>query len=109
MRVAHDSILLIPLTIESAYSIHEDRPPMTEVETESSNGALDSASESDATEPEHHEWQSQIGETSEYSGKEPQQRENYYPITWRVIGGGVMMSGPRTCFGNHIDFTSLIV
>ena len=28
--------------------------------------------------------------------EEAEQRTNFYPITWRVIGGGVMMGGQRT-------------
>ena len=44
---------------------------------------------------EQQEWQSQTEEQPRRMGKEEQQRRNYYPITWRVIGGGVMMSAPR--------------
>lgn len=76
-------------------SVHDIRPlyPTAETETESSVGAPDSASEADTTGSEQHEWQSQSEERPRDSSKG--ERGNYYPITWRVIGGGVMMSGPR--------------
>ncbi|KAI0795206.1 hypothetical protein BC629DRAFT_1505973 [Irpex lacteus] len=75
--------------------VHDIRPlyTTTETETESSVGALDSGSEADTAGSEQHEWQSQSEERPRDSGKG--ERGNYYPITWRVIGGGVMMSGPR--------------
>lgn len=76
-------------------SVHDIRPlyPTAETETESSVGAPDNASEADTAGSEQHEWQSQSEERPRDSGKG--ERGNYYPITWRVIGGGVMMSGPR--------------
>ncbi|KAI0344401.1 hypothetical protein BDW22DRAFT_1354428 [Trametopsis cervina] len=59
----------------------------TDVETESSVGAdTSTASESD------HE-ASVDNPHSPSTAK--QDRRNYYPISWRVVSGGVMMSGPR--------------
>ncbi|KAI0087012.1 hypothetical protein BDY19DRAFT_894052, partial [Irpex rosettiformis] len=63
----------------------------------------DSASESDTTGSDHHEWQIQVEDKSECTGKDARQGGNYYPITWRVIGGGVMMSGSREICQDYIS------
>ena len=38
--------------------------------------------------------------TSEHSPEtgitHPETKKNFYPVSWRVVGGGVMMSGKRT-------------
>lgn len=34
--------------------------------------------------------------TSEHVSEHAEQKKNFYPVTWRVVGGGVMMSGKRT-------------
>lgn len=33
--------------------------------------------------------------TSEHVSEHAEQKKNFYPVTWRVVGGGVMMSGKR--------------
>ena len=34
--------------------------------------------------------------TSEHVPEHKESKKNFYPVTWRVVGGGVMMSGQRT-------------
>ncbi len=34
--------------------------------------------------------------TSEHVSEHAEGKKNFYPVTWRVVGGGVMMSGKRT-------------
>ncbi|KAI0696432.1 hypothetical protein BC835DRAFT_865500 [Cytidiella melzeri] len=73
-------------------------PSTTETDTESSAGLLDSASESEhypLVSSSRHEWQDQVGQRSNPAPEGAKEHRNYYPITWRVIGGGVMMSGAR--------------
>ena len=34
--------------------------------------------------------------TSEHVPEHKESKKNFYPVTWRVVGGSVMMSGQRT-------------
>lgn len=81
-------------------SIHDTSTMTTplETETDSSFDVMDSSSESghSSTTKEHHF--GRRGERADLSSRaeeSSEERSNFYPITWRVIGGGVMMSGPR--------------
>ncbi len=38
------------------------------------------------------------------SNSEEQKKRNFYPVTWRVVGGGVMMSGRREFITHSVPF-----
>ena len=80
-------------------SIHDgsNAAAAVETETDSSFDPLDSSSDSgqSSTTKEVHFGRGAIKAGKSGALGDMEERSNFYPITWRVIGGGVMMSGPR--------------
>lgn len=83
-------------------SVHGPSGPTAaiETETESSVDVFDTSSDSGQSSTAKED----LSDLSATKAEEPindedatQERTNFYPITWRVIGGGVMMSGSRQC------------
>lgn len=86
------------IDVSFVFSIHEytTSPPAGDTETESSSGALDSASDSEHSASSDELQQNASMALCAYKGMEDdQERSNYYPISWRVVSGGVKMSGSR--------------
>lgn len=88
------------MTEQASFSFHDNSsiPPSVEPETDSSLDVVDSSSDSgqsSSAKEYHFEQTDARAEQAEGVDEMSQERGNYYPITWRVIGGGVMMSGPR--------------
>jgi hypothetical protein len=88
------TLLYIPSCSLVIYSIH-DHSMVLGSETESSLGLPDSASESGSISSPHWVHSQLPEEKHDRNVNGPMERNNYYPITWRIIGGGVMMSGSR--------------
>ena len=62
------------------------------VSVEGSEGGAESSVQGDTFSP----LSPSTAPTSEHVPEHKESKKNFYPVTWRVVGGGVMMSGQRT-------------